>query len=374
MDAAGLRIVQVIPSLWHGGLERVAASLTLGLAGDPTIERVVVCSSGGEPYTDELRGRDIRVDLIPRPSPRPVPLARAAFALARILRRERPHVVHAHNPGAAAAVALARVVAGMRSVPLVTSYHGVLPSRIGRAARALAFSDLVVGVSPAATRALVDAGLDVQRTTTIFNAVEPKAARAATDVRREFDADGLPLVVTVGRYFREKNQGLLLEALARLERPLRALIVGYGPLEDELRGRARELGLAEAAIVTGRRDDAADLIAAGDVFALSSNSEALPLVLLEAMSLGTPVVTTDVGGVRDAVSEGRTGLLVPPSDAGALAAAIKRVLDEPGLAERLAGGGTRFAAEHCSVPAMIEAYRNAYTDAIARRRGERPSR
>ena len=176
----------------------------------------------------------------------------------------------------------------MRNVPLVTSYHGVLPSRIGRAARALAFSDLVVGVSPAATRALVDAGLDVQRTTTIFNAVEPKVARAAADVRREFNADGIPLVVTVGRYVREKNQGLLLEALAQLERPLRALIVGYGPLEDELRSRARELGLAEAAIVTGRRDDAADLIAAGDVFALSSNSEALPLVLLEAMSLGTP--------------------------------------------------------------------------------------
>lgn len=373
MDAARLRVVQVIPSLWHGGLERVATSLTIRLAADPSIERVVVCSSGGEPYTEELRRHGIEVERIARPFPRTGPLLRAALGLARVLRRERPDVVHAHNPGAAAAAELARMLARLHDVPVVTTYHGVVPGRLRRAVRALALSDLVIGVSPSTTRSLVDAGLPAGRTTTIFNAVELQPERGEAEVRREFGAEGLPLVVTVGRYVGEKNQALLLDALARLGRPLRALVVGYGPREEELRARAAELGLGEAVWVTGERHDVPDLVAAADVFALSSDSEALPLVLIEAMSLGTPVVATTIGGVADVVADGRTGLLVRPGDAGALAEGIHRVLDEPGLAERLANEGRRFVAEHCSLPAMVAAYRGAYTDAIARRNGERPS-
>jgi glycosyltransferase involved in cell wall biosynthesis len=373
MDAAPrLRVLQVIPSLWHGGLERVATSLTLALAEDPAVDRVIVCSSGGNPYSEELRRHGIEFEPIPRPFPRPASLAGAAFTLARILRRERPHVVHTHNPGATAAAALARILARRREIPIVASFHGVLPSRVRRATRALSLADLVIGVSPTTTRALVDAGLAADRTTTIFNAVAPEE-RPGAEVRQEFDAVGVPLVVTVGRYVGEKNQALLLEALAQLERPLRALIVGYGPREEELRSRADELGLGDAVVVTGRRDDAPDLIAAADVFALSSSSEALPLVLIEAMALGTPVVATAVGGVADVVADGRTGLLVPPGDAAALASAIRRVLGEPGLAERLRSEAGSFVEEHCSLPAMVAAYRGVYTDAIARRAGARPS-
>jgi len=373
MDAVHLRVVQVIPSLWQGGLERVATSLTYALAESPAVERVVVCSSGGEPHTSDVTAHGIPLELIPRPSPQPVALLRAATALARVLRREQPHVVHAHNPGAAAASGLARVLAGTRRTAIVTTFHGVVPSRIGRARRALASSDLVVGVGPSTTAALVDAGLPAERAVTIINAVEPTPARDEADVRREFGADRLPLIVTVGRYFTEKNQRLLLEAVALLDRPVRALVVGYGPTEAELRARAAELELGDAAVITGERHDAADLIAAADVLALSSTREALPLVLLEAMALGTPIVSTDVGGVGDVVTDGETGLLVPPNDAPALAAALERVLDDPDLAARLAAAGKRYTDEHCSVRAMVSDYLSAYTDAIARRTGESPS-
>src|SRR5204862_7277113 len=151
-----------------------------------------------------------------------------------------------------------------------------------------------------------------------------------------------------------------------------ARVVGYGPRMEERRQRAAEL-LGEAATVTGERNDAPDLIAAADVFALSSDSEALPLVLIGAMAVGTPVVTTDVGGVGDVVLDGRTGLLVPPRDPRALAAAIARVLDDAALAERLRAEARQFVAEHCSLPAMVAAYLGVYTEAIARRAGASPS-
>jgi len=372
MDAAGLRIVQVIPSLWHGGLERMATTLTIALEADPAVERVVVCTSGGDPYLEELHEHGIDVITIPRPFPRPGPLVRAARSLAQVIREEQPHVVHAHNPGAAAAAALGRTLARAGHVAIVSSFHGVLPRRIGRAVRALSFSDLIVGVSPTTTRALVKAGLPAEKTATIFNAVQPQAVRGEAEVRAEFHADGVPLIITVGRYVGEKNQALLLDALALLGRPLRGLVVGYGPREGELRSHAAGLGLAEMVSVTGRRDDTADLIAAADVFALSSSSEALPLVLIEAMSLGTPVVATSVGGIADVVTDGETGLLVPPGDVAALSGAIGRVLGDRALADRLAAGGHRFATEHCSIPAMVAAYRDVYTDAIARRAGARP--
>lgn len=371
----GLRLVQIIPYLGFGGLERVATSLTLALA--PEVERVVVCSSGGEPFGAELRAAGVPVELIPRPFPRPKPLVRAARAMARVFRRERPHVVHAHNPAAAAAAALARILARTPETAIVTTFHGVLPHRIGRANRALALSsDLIVGVGPSSTRALIDKGLSEERTVTIFNAVDVRADRSAEEVRHEFQAEGVPLVVTVGRYVKEKNQALLLEALALLAgrgRRLRALVVGYGPREERLKELSRGLGLEDAVVVTGQREDAADLIAAADVFVLSSDSEALPLVVIEAMSLDTPVVSTDVGGVGDAIADGCTGLLVPPGNAEALAAAIEQVLDDPALAARLAEEGLRFVQDRCSLESMVAAYREAYLEAIARRAGASPS-
>jgi glycosyltransferase involved in cell wall biosynthesis len=373
MDGSrGIRILQVIPSLWQGGLERVATTLTIALAAAPAVERILVASSRGEPYLEELERGGIDVVQVPRPYPRPVAQIGAARALARIIRDDRPDVIHAHNPGAAAAVAIARMLARTR-VPVVSTYHGVTSDRLRRAVRAMARSDIVVGVSPTATRTLTENGLDPARARTIMNAVEPRPLRSVAEVRSEFGADGVPLLVTVGRYVAEKNQSLLLEALARIEPTPRALVVGYGPRMDELRDRAAALGIDHAVTVTGERNDAQDLIAAADVFVLSSISEALPVVLIEAMSLGTPVVATGVGGVGDVIADGRTGLLVPSGSAEALAGAIRRVLDDGELARRLADEAGRFAVEHCSVGAMTASYLGVYTEAIARRAGASPS-
>ena len=367
-----MRVVQLIPSLWTGGLERVASALTLELRD--RVERIVVATSGGEPFEAMLREEGVELVRIARPYPRPVALTRATAGLIPLLRRERPDVVHAHNPGAGVAAALARRLARVDTA-IVTTYHGVMPGRLGRASKVLAAtSDVVVAVAPAATEALVELGLPRERSATVLNAVEPVPRRGAPDVRAEFGAEDAELVVTVGRYAPEKNHALLLAALARLadRRPrLRGLLVGVGELEDELRAEVRRLGLDGRVTVTGERADAIDLTAAADVFALSSDWEGLPLAILEALALGTPVVSTRVGGIPDAVRHEETGLLVPPRDPEALAAALERVLDDAALREHLGRSGRAFAAAELGEAAMAERYLEIYSSAVAARRASR---
>lgn len=389
--AAGLRVLQLVPVLAVGGLERVAQLLTIRLAD--RVEHVAVAARTGVPArwggpTIELPLRDAGIALhhITRPRPRPDLLVRAALDVASVLRRERIDVVHAHGPAAGAAAALARRFARRRGTAVVTTYHGVPPERVPRAVSALRRSDVVVGVGPWSTRSLVDAGLPEEMTATVYNAVSVSQSRPRGEVRAELGiGDDAQVVVNVGRYASQKNQLLLIEALARLapSRPrLRALLVGTGDLEDVLRNRIGALGLDAVATLTGPRGDAVDVMAASDVFALTSDWEALPMVLLEAMGVETVVAATDVGGVRDVIHDGETGLVVPPCDAAAVAAAVGRLLDDDALRTRLAAGARELVKRRCSEQAMVEGYLDVYVDAVSRcrmraserRAGARPSK
>jgi glycosyltransferase involved in cell wall biosynthesis len=165
-----------------------------------------------------------------------------------------------------------------------------------------------------------------------------------------------PLVAEVGRLCDVKGQHELIAAVARLP-GARVVLVGAdleqgGAYERTLRDRADELGVADRVVFAGYRDDAARVVAAADVFALPSWTEGLPLVVLEAMALGRPVVATTVGGTPELVSDGETGLLVPPRDIEALTAALKRVLDDGALRRRLGEAGRRRVRERFSSEAM----------------------
>ncbi len=378
MPSGDLRVLQWIPVLALGGLEKVATRLTLTLAD--RVDRVAVAARtgvaeqwGGPVIEGPLRAAGIPIYPVVRPRPRPDALVRAAFSLVPVLRAERPHVIHAHNPAAGAAAALARrLVAGLGDTPIVTTYHGVRPERVGRAAWALgAASDMVVGVSGSATTALRDAGVPADRSTTVLNAVDVATSRSRAAVRSELQIpDEATIVVTVGRYAPEKNQALLIDALGRLmpgRSDLHALLVGAGSLEGDLRAQASAAGL-ERVHVTGPRNDAVDIVAASDVFVLTSDSEAFPLALLEAMGLGLPVIATDVGGVRDAVRDGENGVIVPPRDASALADALVALLDDRTAAARLGATAVAFVETNCTVTAMAEAYLELYPRVIQLRR------
>ena len=162
----------------------------------------------------------------------------------------------------------------------------------------------------------------------------------------ERDWSGELELLTVGRLEPEKNPLLLVEALARLEteRPGRYRLtwVGRGPLDDIVRGRAEELGVLDRIEFHGYvayDGGLLDLYRRAHIFVHVSLTEGMPKVLIEALACATPIVATDVGGVRTAMAEGSVGLLVPPDDLDALVDAVRRISDEPELRETSSPAG-----------------------------------
>jgi len=181
-----------------------------------------------------------------------------------------------------------------------------------------------------------------------------------------------PVVGTVGRLHRQKGIPTLLLAGARLRQrypDLRLLLVGDGPMRDEVRRQIDELGLQDAVVLAGYRTDVADMLALMDVFCLASLWEPFGLVLVEAMALRRPVVATRVDGIPEVVADGETGLLVPPGRNEPLSEAIARCLDDPALAARLGGAGCRRAHAMFTARAMAERTYRIYQQAAERRGG-----
>jgi len=144
-------------------------------------------------------------------------------------------------------------------------------------------------------------------------------------------------------------------------------IIGDGSERDRLVDRADQRRVRHAFTFLGQREDVPALLAEADIFALPSRSEALPNAILEAMAAGLPVVASDVGGIPELIAHERTGLLVPPGDAAALAGALLRMMNETGLAGRL-GQAARVAAEtHYSFDRMVTAFDACYMNALAGR-------
>jgi glycosyltransferase involved in cell wall biosynthesis len=348
-----VRVLHVIQELGYGGAERVVVSLVEGArrAG----HEAAVVSAGG-PLEDGLDAPAYRLPVLAR---RPWLLPAAARAVRRAAREFRPDVVHFHNPGMAAVGALA-TLRGRRPPGLVT-VHGVPEEDYASAARVLRLAGLpVVACGPDVEQALGGVAA------TIENAVPPAPApadRTALAAELGIAAD-TPLVVTVGRLTEQKNQALAVRALAAVPDAV-LLILGEGPLRDSIAAAARDAGVADRVVLGGVRPDAREVVGAADAFVLSSTWEGLPLAVLEALAAGTPVVATAVRGVRDLVQDDESALLVPPGAADALAAALRRVLDDRELAARLADGGRAVAAAHGDEP-MVAAYLDLYARFAAR--------
>jgi glycosyltransferase involved in cell wall biosynthesis len=141
-------------------------------------------------------------------------------------------------------------------------------------------------------------------------------------------------------------------------------VAGDGPERAALTQLAGELGLDDRVRFLGRREDAADLLAACDVFVLPSRLEGLGVAALEAMAARRPVVASAVGGLAEAIVDGETGLLVPPDDVDALATALVRLVDDAVLRDRLGSAGPQRIADAYSAQQMVDAYAALYRDVV----------
>jgi len=326
----GDRKVRILHSIGPGemaGTQRALATY-LAAADRDRFEHHVICSSPG-PLVERLREMDLAVTVAPSPHHwRPVAVAR----LVRALRRGRFDVFHA-NPSRVEAV-----VARGLGVPVVCRrnvgfdlywarwrQHGVVARLLNAPVDRF--------IVPAAF--LIDEyerrGVARERVRLVHNGVSVRVpGRAEIERARAEMGDGLaPLIVSAGRLVALKGHRFLIEAAARLKSQgmaFRIAIIGDGEQRQALQELAGATGVGEQVRLLGWKADVVPYLAAADVYVQPSLSDVLPNAVLEAMALGRCVVASDVGGIRDAIGPGRSGALVPPGDAAALARELSLLL------------------------------------------------
>ena len=293
---------------------------------------------------------------------------RMAADVVRVVRRERPDLLHTHLVHADVYGALASAALG---IPLVSTRHNddrylLGPFRyVDRLFARPAWR--LVAISDAVRRFLVVAGHDPAKLVTIrYGLDELPAAPSEVSPAEAGVPAGAPLLLAVGRLTKQKDHPTLLRAAAAVrERHPQAVlaILGIGPLEEETRRLGRELGLGDALLLPGRIEIASWLERA-DVFVHSSRWEGFGMVLLEAMLAGLPVVATRVSAVPEVVADGDTGVLVETGDWRTFAAAVSALLDDPSWARALGAAGRGRARTDFSVARMVDQTLSLYGDAV----------
>jgi glycosyltransferase involved in cell wall biosynthesis len=325
------------------------------------------------PDVEPLAGRAAALGVPVRRIP-PLPLgltgARRIPGLARLLRAERPEVFHAHmsSPVACKWALAAAVLARVPSVLGTVQLGGYVPPDRSAYWQLRALSrgvDRYLAVSREIAVELIDRlGWPAEKIEVVYNAVDVDrfAVDAPPGLRVELGASGArPLILTAARLDAQKGHRTLFEAIRHLPDAVFAL-AGEGPERTMLEELAARLGIADRVRFLGRREDVPQLLAACDVFTLPSLSEGSSLALLEAMAAGRPIVSSAIGGTDELIDDGRSGLLVAPGDAEALAAALRRLIEDPGMRETLAGHARERVERDLTRQAMAERITGIYAE------------
>lgn len=294
----------------------------------------------------------------------------------KVLRELRPDVVHSHQIGALLYGGPAARSAGVRlTVHTEHGKHyasGVKTRMVGRLAGRFAerffcvSADIAEGVMsarivPRRKVEVVPNGIDTAR----FGEVGGRGPlRLALGIPPE-----APVVGTVGRLSEIKRQDLLILAFSRVRAMVpeaHLLLVGDGPLLEDLRALAASLGQDGHVHFTGYQPQPERYFPVMDVFALTSRSEGMPLSVLEAWAAGVPVVATRVGGLPEMIEEGRTGLLIGPDDEAGLAGVLRDLMGDPGLARLLGEAGRQQVRSRFDSRVMAGDYARHYNALLSR--------
>jgi glycosyltransferase involved in cell wall biosynthesis len=369
-------VLLMIDDLCLGGAERQLVELAKGLDKE-RFRALVVTLYPGQPLERDLEGQDgVRLLSLNRKGKFDFGIL---LPLVRLLRRERVHVV---QPFLSPATFFGLTAAVLARVPVkvVTERCGVRrDTKLGENVyrfvedRLTRFADVAVANSQSGADFLVSRGIGPEKTRVIYNGVNAERVTITEaevgDLRASLGIPPTaPVIGIVASLTAPKDFPTFLKS-ARIVRDstpsARFLIVGDGPLRRELEGMAAGLGLEESVIFAGHQMRVAPFIGSFAVAVLSScDYEGCSNYLLEAMGLGRPVVATDIGGNRELVRHGETGLLVPPRDPAALASAVLTLLGDRALASRLADAAqTRFQAGF-SVPTMVRQYERLYEELL----------
>ena len=363
--APRLRIVHVDAEREFSGGEVQVFLLIEGLAARGH-RNLLLCPPGSRAAAEAAR-RGMALGTVPMRGD--LDLA-AVWRLARHIRAAAPDLVHLHTGRAAWLGGLAAWLAGRPAIvtrrmdrPVKAGWRTrFIYERVARRTAAISpgvAQRLAAGGVPSARIALIPSAVDASRLRPTRSAAAVRAAEGAA-------ADDVVLLAMAALVPR-KGLDVLFDALAALRGPglcPRLWIAGDGPEAPALGAQVESLGLAAQVRFLGRRDDVGDLLAACDVVVLPSRAEGLGVAALEAMAAAKPVVASAVGGLADAVVDGRTGLLVPPDDPAALASALEKLVHDSALRAALGDAGPGRIAERFGAEQLVTAYERVYHEVL----------
>lgn len=333
-------------------------------------EHELLLVTGEEGFlTEQARALGVRVQIVPslvHPI-RPMTDLRCVADLRRLIRSERPTLLHLHSTKAGI---VGRIAARLEGCPAVFTAHGWAFSHGVPLSRKLIaypiewlmgrFRSPIINVSEFDRRLAVSWGVGhASQHSVVHNGVPDGAPAAHMN-------DGEMVVVMTARFGAQKNQQLLVQALAQLPPAVRVRFVGDGPLMPAVKDLAASLGVSARVEFVGSSREVPAILAQAQVFALISHYEGFPISILEAMRAGLPVVASNVGGVSEAVQDGETGFLVDQTLASVVAA-LRRLHDEPGLRVRMGSASRQRYLKHFTDEHMVSRIHAVYQQAAGAR-------
>ncbi|MGH9321439.1 MAG: glycosyltransferase [Vicinamibacteria bacterium] len=366
-------VLYLIDKLHRAGAQRNLSQLARGLDRS-RFHPLVVCLQKGGPMGEELQVAGIEVAVLAIERIYGGRALRAIGRLARKMREERVEIVHTYLVSANLFGALASAFAGVPA--LVTTRRDLGFSRNWRLSlveetlvnrRAIRVVTPCEAVSESARR---ERGLSPSRVMTIENGVDldffrpevglREKARAALQIPPEAAVAGV-----IGNFLPVKGHEDFLRAAARTGPEVRFVLVGGGRRKPDMERLARELGIEDRALFTGPRSDTREVLSLVDVLVSPSHSEGMSNVILEAMAMARPIVATAVGGTRELLRDGATGLLVPPQDPRSLAEAMTSLLSDRVAAEVMGARARQEAEQRFSLRKMVHRYMALYDEVLA---------
>jgi len=300
---------------------------------------------------------------------------RALWPVFRAIRQFDPDIVHAHSTKAGYA---ARFACAILRKPVIFTAHGwaFTEGRSFLVRHLLALAERLAAKVTAKIICVSGYDRDLalrwkvarpEQLVVIHNGIDPQPFLEAdgASLRREQGLEKATVLTFVGRLAPPKDLLTLLEAVKKLPESV-LLVIGDGELRPQVERSIRELGLVDRVRLLGQRSDIPQILAASDIFVLSSRWEGLPYTIIEAMMAGLPVVATRVGGVPELVEDGVTGFLVPPRDPDALAEALQKLIADPELRRRMGRAGREKALKEFTLDRMLRETERVYNGIINR--------
>jgi len=373
-------LLYVIDNMEFGGGERVFLQLASALRDH---FKVFVAASPGGRFEEGLSGLGIRlipVDMRQRPSFKPI------SELVRIIKEKKITLVHSQG---GRADFFARVAGKMARVPYIVSTVAmpVEGYDVGRWRKAVyifldrlteRYVDRFIVVSEVLKETLIKGHkIPPYKVVRIYNGIEIGQYRhdaTYADLRKEWGVPShVPLIGAIGRLVWQKGLTHLLQAMPLVfqEYPdTRLILVGDGPLQEDLRDQVRDLGIEASVFFVGFRIDIPAVLAALDLLVVPSVLEGFPMTTLEAMAMAKPIVATDINGIREEIHNGKTGILMPPADPQALAEGIKQMLKDRTQAKNLGTEARKHVEEMFDIKQQVALHEEVYEELLKSRRTE----